>query len=237
MNVDRKKIIISDGSKWTFRGNISKLFDKHIAKSLPLYHQVRWLCLEIADHFLKDNSVVYDLGCSTGTFLKSLQLKNHKRNKIHYIGIDVIPEMVNYARKLNRAKNVKYEKKDLINAKFKKSDLIFSFYTLQFIDLKNREKILRNIYKSLNVGGAFILSEKIFSASPKNQSMNNEIYTLWKLNQGFSKSEVINKSQSLRGVLNPYSSKENIELLKKSGFKNIEVITKYLNFETILAIK
>ena len=237
MNVDKKKIIINDGSRWTFSGNVSKLFDKHIAKSLPLYHQVRWLCLEIADHFLKDKSVVYDLGCSTGTFLKSLQLKHQKRKKINYIGIDIVPEMINYARKLNHAKNIKYEKKDLINAKFKKSDLIFSFYTLQFIDLKDREKIINNVYKSLNLGGAFILSEKIFSEYPKNQSMNNDIYTLWKLNQGFSKSEVIKKSQSLRGVLNPNSSKKNIELLKKSGFDNIEVITKYLNFETILAIK
>lgn len=108
---------------------------------------------------------------------------------------------------------------------------------MQFIDQKNREKVLKNIYKSLNLGGAFIFSEKILSKYSKNQSMNNDIYSTWKVSQGFSNTQVINKTKSLRGVLDPNTSDINIKILQKVGFKKIEIIAQYLNFQTILAIK
>lgn len=238
MRLDKnKKIKLNDTTRWTFRGNVSKLFDEHIVKSVPLYYQTNWLSLEISDFFLKDKSIVYDLGCSTGAFLKALQSRNKSKKMIKYIGIDSVPEMINYAKKFNFAKNIKFEKKDIIKLKLKKSDIIFSFYTLQFIDQKNREKVLKNIYKSLNLGGAFIFSEKILSKYSKNQSMNNDIYSTWKVSQGFSTTQVLNKTKSLRGVLDPNTSDINVEILKKVGFKKIEIITQYLNFQTILAIK
>ena len=108
---------------------------------------------------------------------------------------------------------------------------------MQFIDQENRKKVLKKIYNSLNLGGAFIFSEKILSKFSRNQSINNDIYSSWKVSQGFSNAEVIHKTKSLRGVLNPNTSDINIKLLRKAGFKNIEVITQYLNFQTILAIK
>lgn len=83
MKLDKnKKIKLDDTTRWTLRGNVSRLFDEHITKSVPLYYQTNWLSLEISDYFLKDNSIVYDLGCSTGTFLKALQLRNKSRKKI-----------------------------------------------------------------------------------------------------------------------------------------------------------
>ncbi len=145
--------------------------------------------------------------------------------------------MINYARKFNSGKYLKFEKKDITTFKFKKSDLIFSFYTLQFIDHENRKKVLKKVYNSLHSGGAFIFSEKILSKYSKNQSINNDIYSTWKVSQGFSNTEVAQKTKSLRGVLNPNTSDTNMKLLRKAGFKNIEVITQYLNFQTILAIK
>ena len=59
----------------------------------------------------------------------------------------------------------------------------------------------------------------------------------WKVSQGFSNTQVVNKTKSLRGVLDPNTSDINIKILQKVGFKKIEIITQYLNFQTILAIK
>ena len=120
---------------------------------------------------------------------------------------------------------------------FKKSDAIFSLYTLQFIEKKNRLKVLNKIYKSLNIGGMFLFSEKIRSKNSQMQDMVNDIYREWKIDQGFTAKEVILKSKSLKGVLDPNTSNDNLKMLKKVGFKKIEVISQYLNFQTILAIK
>ena len=67
--------------------------------------------------------------------------------------------------------------------------------------------------------------------------MMNEIYKEWKLKKGFTLSEVNSKTKSLKGVLDPFSSKGNLMLLKNAGFKDIYIVAKYINFEVILAIK
>ncbi|MFW6275739.1 MAG: methyltransferase, partial [bacterium] len=59
----------------------------------------------------------------------------------------------------------------------------------------------------------------------------------FKINQGFSPEEIISKSQSLKGVLEPFSVQGNIDLLKRAGFKDIETIMKYTCFQGFLAIK
>ena len=45
------------------------------------------------------------------------------------------------------------------------------------------------------------------------------------------------KSNSLKGVLEPFSTSGNLSLLKRAGFKDIMTVFKYGCFEGFLAIK
>ena len=67
--------------------------------------------------------------------------------------------------------------------------------------------------------------------------MMSQIYNEFKISQGFSSDEILSKSSSLKGVLEPFSSKANIMLAKRAGFKDIMTVFKFLNFEGFLAIK
>ena len=68
--------------------------------------------------------------------------------------------------------------------------------------------------------------------------MTNQIYTEIKINNGFSDSDIINKSRSLKGVMEPFSTTANIQLAKKrAGFKDIMSVFKYINFEGFLAME
>ena len=51
------------------------------------------------------------------------------------------------------------------------------------------------------------------------------------------KKEILLKTRSLRGVLDPYTSEENIRYLKRAGFKDIMSVQKFLCFEGFLAVK
>ena len=42
--------------------------------------------------------------------------------------------------------------------------------------------------------------------------------------------EIINKSRSLKGVMNPFSTKGNYDLLERAGFKDVMTIQKYICF-------
>ena len=49
--------------------------------------------------------------------------------------------------------------------------------------------------------------------------------------------DILNKEKSLRGVLEPYTIKANIDFMKRAGFKDITPILQYINFIGFLAIK
>ena len=66
-------------------------------------------------------------------------------------------------------------------ALIKKSDLFLSILFFPFINLKNREKIVKQIYKSLNPGGGFILVEKIRSKDSNFEDILNQMYFDFKL--------------------------------------------------------
>ena len=53
---------------------------------------------------------------------------------------------------------------------------------------------------------------------------------------GFSAEEILNKTSSLKSVLEPFSTNANIDLMKRSGFIDILSIFKFVNFEGFLAI-
>ena len=89
----------------------------------------------------------------------------------------------------------------------------------------------------MNWGGAFFLIEKVRGPDARFQDMLNQLYIDYKLKEGYSPDEILNKSKSLKGILEPFSTKGNLELLKRAGFKDITTIFKYAFFEGFLAIK
>ena len=237
-----KKIKVGSNIKvrnasWSFDKGIFKKFDQHINKSIPLYKWSHDIGLDVSDFFLPNGNTFYDLGCSTGSFVKSLSIRHSNKN-IKVFGIDEIQEMVNQSKKNNKQfKNVKILKGDITKIKFNEPNFISSFYTIQFIKPSKRQKLIDKIYKSLLWGGGFLIFEKVRAPDARFQDMITTIYNDFKLSNGFSADEIINKTKSLKGVMEPFSSKANMQMLKRAGFKDIICLFKFINFEGLLAIK
>ena len=73
--------IKSKNASWSFRGEVFKNFDKHIQKSVPMYQECRSLFLFLSDFFIQENSKIYDLGSSTGTFLNMISNRHDLKKK------------------------------------------------------------------------------------------------------------------------------------------------------------
>ena len=170
-----------ENANWKFSGDIVTEFDKHILSSVPLYEQGHTLVTNISDFFLSNNSICYELGCSTGTLLK--KIVDHNINKqIKIIGIEIEQDMVDFANnKLKEYNNIEIICDDLLNVEFEKSDMIISYYTIQFIKPRIRQMIFDKIYESLNWGGAFILFEKVRGADARFQDITTALYTDFKI--------------------------------------------------------
>ena len=79
--------------------------------------------------------------------------------------------------------------------------------------------------------------EKVRGPDARFQDILSQVYIEFKLTQGFSETQIINKSKSLKGILEPFSTKGNLDLLKRAGFKDVLTVFKYACFEGFLAIK
>lgn len=237
----RSKIKLKNSS-WSFGKKVPKSFESHIIKSVPFYNEGHKVITNLSDFFLKDDSTFYDLGCSTGNLINKIS-QRHKNKKIKFIGIDSIKEMVDQANlnkrkiKLNLKCKINFKKANIQNFKLEKNDMFVSYYTIQFLPPKIRQKIIDKIYKSLNWGGAFIMCEKIRGPDARFQDILTLMYNEFKLENNLTFEEIIEKSRSLKGVLEPFSDKGNLDMLKRSGFKDIFPIFQMLNFKGYLCIK
>ena len=95
------------------------------------------------------------------------------------------------------------------DAEFEPADLIVSYYTVQFIRPARRQALIDRVYQSLKWGGAFIMFEKVRAPDARFQDMMSLLYNDFKLDQGFQEHEIVHKSRSLKGVLEPFSSQGN----------------------------
>ena len=117
------------------------------------------------------------------------------------------------------------------------TDLVVSYYCVQFVPPRQRQELINRIYERLNWGGAFILFEKVRAPDARFQDMMVSLYNDHKARSGFSAEEILNKAASLKGVLEPFSSQGNLDLLRRAGFTDIMTVMKYVCFEGFLAIK
>ena len=229
--------IVAENANWSFGGEVCKTFDEHVSKSVPIYHEGHDLIIKVSDYFLSNDSLCYDLGCSTAELAKKLAIHTGGR-KVSIIGVDSQKEMIREAKKkCKNLKSVTLIHSDILDLEFEKSDLIICYYTMQFIQPRSRQILFDRIYDSLKWGGGFLFFEKVRAPDARFQDMMTGIYTDYKLDQGYSAEEIVSKAKSLKGVLEPFSTQGNIDLLKRAGFVDYMTVMKYVCFEGFLAIK
>jgi len=228
--------IVAKNADWKFNGNMVENFEKHVRKSVPLYEEGHELVMKLSDYFVKNDSICYELGSSTGRLSYKLA-KHHEFRDAKFIGVEIEEDMVAKANELYKNPNVSFICEDMNTMAFEKSDLIVSYYTIQFIHPKLRQQLIDKIYDSLNWGGAFIMYEKVRANDARFQDIISNLYMEYKLDQGYDAQEIIAKAKSLKGVLEPFSTEGNIDMLKRAGFVDILTVQKYMNFEGFLVIK
>ncbi len=224
-------------SNWKFDKSVVKVFDKHVSSSVPLYKEAHDLIVKMSDYFIKDNSVIIDIGSSTGTLLKSIQERHILKKKIQLLGIDSEKEMIKVSKKKIKSKNIKFTNEKIESYNLPESDMVSSVYTMQFIHPSKRQNIYNKIYSKLSWGGAFFLFEKVRGPDARFQDILTGTYNDYKLDKGYNYEEITIKTQSLRGVLEPFSTNGNLAFLKRAGFRDILIVFKYICFEGYLAIK
>lgn len=223
-----------------FTAKVAEVFDDMLDRSIPCYRQLIGMTSQILSEFLKDGDLLYDLGCSTGTTLLELCRQLHTID-LHYIGLDNSPAMIKKAslkaEMYSKRDRLQFVESDILEAELQAAGAVLSNYTLQFIRPMERQNLLQKVYKALRPGGVLIVSEKVISTNTLLNRTYIHLYLEFKRHQGYSEMEIAKKREALENVLIPFTSQENITMLKNAGFATIEPFFQWFNFISYIAIK
>lgn len=223
-----------------FGTETAKVFDDMLERSVPLYAELQRMIGEIASEFARDETNVYDLGCSTGNTLMTIDRAVEKNIKL--IGIDYSEAMLEKCRE--RFRNEKISKEYELNCRdlnngisITNASVVVLNLTLQFVRPLYRDNIIRDIYAGLTEKGCLILIEKVLGNDSTFNSLFIKFYYEMKRKNGYTELEISRKREALENVLIPYRLDENKQLLIRNGFSFLDIFYKWYNFCGIIAIK
>ncbi len=238
---DKDRLFKSDGfpKKFEFNEDVARVFDDMVHRSIPMYEDVLNAAIAWTNHFYQDGTKIYDLGCSTGSTIYALASSLNRQLDI--VGIDNSKAMLEKAREklqpFQHTHHISLIPADLQDSAVNQASVVIMNYTLQFIPVLKRKTILERIYQGLRPGGILFLSEKIRSTSPVVQEIQTSIYEGFKLRNGYTRTEIELKKEALDNVLVPFSLNEHLDYLLAAGFAHAEMILRWNNFGSIVAIK
>lgn len=226
-----------------FDAQVADVFDDMVSRSVPFYSEIQRMQAELAVSILgSEDSLVYDLGCSTATTLAAIASHSKCPASTRFVGIDNARAMLDEAKGKIESLGIQ-DRITLVEAEIdghlnlEPCDIVIMNWTLQFVRPIVREALIRTIANALRPGGMLLLSEKVLVRDSLMNRLYIEFYYDYKRQHGYSDTEIRNKREALENVLIPYRSEENHALLKRSGFETIDPFFRWFNFESVLAIK
>jgi len=223
---------------FTFNEETASVFPDMLERSVPFYHEIQRMLVELAGDFAADDTNVCDVGCSTGTTLRALDALPQD---VTLIGFDSSPAMLAEADAFLRgAVRHPHELRcaDLNQSlRIENASVVVMSLTLQFVRPLQRERVLREICEGVNHNGCLLLVEKVVAEESMLNRLYIQHYYEFKQRNGYSELEIARKREALENVLIPYRLEENDLMLRRAGFRTVDVFFKWYNFCGIIAVK
>lgn len=230
---------VTPEGKWEFNAEVTTCFANMLERSIPDYRVMRSLVYQVGQQFIKPDTMVIDIGCSTGLAVEPFIVAHGRKNK--FLLIDNAPAMVEACRKHYAGCEdfVEIECGDLwsyyLNLPRDSASLVLSILSLQFMPTAYRQEIIERIYDTLAPGSAFIFVEKIISESQDDLMV--QLYYEMKRQNGYTEDQIQSKRKSLENVLSPLKADWNVDMLKTAGFAKVDMFWRCLNFCGWIAVK
>lgn len=229
------------GARWAFDDAVTGVFEDMLQRSIPQYEVMREIVSDTAAEYLKPCCAgvdFVDLGASRGD--ASVALLERVPNARGLL-VEVSEPMLAACRERFAGARQQIQVRDFdLRTGYPEVtgvDATLSVLTLQFTPIEHRLRILRDVWRSLRSGGAFIFVEKVLGASADIDQQLVRLYYERKHRAGYSWEEIERKRLALEGVLVPVTARWNEDMLRGAGFSQVDCIWRCLNFAAWVAVK
>ncbi|MGE4286271.1 MAG: carboxy-S-adenosyl-L-methionine synthase CmoA [Phycisphaerae bacterium] len=226
---------------FVFDANVVSVFDDMIRRSVPGYATVIAMTKVFAEQAARDNTCLYDLGCSLGASTLAMRRGVEGKNGCRIIAVDNSKAMIERCDEIIRSDvsrvPVELRLADVRDVEIENASLCAMNYTLQFLSPDSRCELMAKIAGGTNRGGMLILSEKVRFESEEEDEFQREMHLNFKRLNGYSELEISQKRKSLENVLLMDTIDEHFVRLKSAGFSRAWVWQRCFNFVSIAAVK
>ena len=245
MNEDKIYIDEKLGDEpFRFNEEVARVFPDMLRRSIPGYAASLEAIGSLAARYVKADTNCYDLGCSLGAATLAMR-QGIRTENCRIIAIDNSAAMIDRCKAV-LAKNdesgssrapVEVELGDIRDVSITNASMVVMNYTLQFLGLDARDRMIRRIHNGLVAGGLFLLSEKVVDEDPHMEDLLIDLHHEHKRRNDYSQLEISRKRAALEDVLLPESVAAHRERLRIAGFSHSAVWLRNFNFVSIVAIK
>jgi len=225
---------------FAFDAQVVEVFPDMITRSVPGYSTIIDTIGRISQQYVKDNTNVFDLGCSLGSATLAIK-QNIKAQNCKIIGVDNSSAMVERCKMHVSAfkgdTQVDIVEGNILNFEISNASMVVLNFTLQFIEREQRQEIIQKIFDGMNSGGILILSEKISAPDSTCRDLLIDLHHNFKRANGYSELEIAQKRTALENVMRTDSLETHISRLETSGYSHITPWFQCFNFMSLVAIK
>jgi tRNA (cmo5U34)-methyltransferase len=186
---------------WTFEdSDLANNFGQHVRGQLPWYDLATGLVRCIAENYLPEDGLMYDIGASTGNITSACADLIESRS-VHAISIEPSQEMCKKWK----------GKGDLVNDfaenyNFKEYDFAVCFLTFMFIRASKRRGVFDLLRSKIKEGGSLVIVDKFEGSGGYADTVRRRMTMRQKIASGEDAQSILDKELSLSGVQRPLGS-------------------------------
>lgn len=212
--------LVKQTKLWKFDANVANRFQQEAETHIPDYHTVIDLSIDLIEtHFNSKTIKVIDVGSALGHTIECLL----DRGFHDVSGVEKSQNMISKSKFSDRIIKSDRLPKEKFHA-------VIINWTLHFVE--DKESYLKDVYESLQENGVLIITDKM------NQSeIVKKQYYAWKMSNGVSKAQVLEKEQKLINVMLSKDLEWYLTAIRLTGFRSVNCMHSRFNFNTLYCVK
>jgi tRNA (cmo5U34)-methyltransferase len=205
----------------------SSIYDEHITNVLPYYKEYHNQALDVVRAMGINSPVWLDTGCGTGTLAMRI-LESYPATRLTLC--DPSEKMLDIAKTKLTGNDIRFLNLSSEQLPFENEfDVVTAIQCHHYLSLEGRENAVNACYKALKEDGVFITFENIKMETDEADAIALKRWQTFLEEHGNSPEDVMMHIER-RGVeVFPITIAQHLELLKKCGFRSVNVLwTSYL---------
>ncbi len=222
-----------------FDSDVVRVFPDMIARSVPGYASILSVIEQLAVHYVRPGSDVWDLGCSLGAATRLIRRRCDATVTVHAVdnSVAMIQRLRQQMGEWEPGAPVIVTEADLRNVHITNASLVVLNLTLQFLPPAERDPVIRRIAAGMLPGGALLLSEKICFEDPRQQELMTTLHHDFKRAHGYTDLEIAQKRSAIENMLIPEPLQRHVQRLTDAGFSAVIPWFQCFNFASVIAIR